>query len=73
MSDKKTHTIQLGNAPKEEVTAAELEAVKQATGPRFTQYDVQLLQPETPPDLTAAPRASRAAATAAAQTTEEAK
>jgi hypothetical protein len=72
MSDKKTHTLQLGNAPKEEVTATELESVKQATGPRFNQFDVQPLQPATPPDLTAAPRASRAIAPAAS-TTEEAK
>jgi hypothetical protein len=61
MSDPKTHTIQLGNAPKEEVTAAQLEAVKQATGPRFAQYDVQPLQPKEPADLTAGSK-SRATA-----------
>lgn len=70
MSDKKTHTIQLGNAPKEEVTAAELAAVQAATGQRFHQYDVQLIQPEKPEDLTAAPRASRAVAATAAATDE---
>jgi hypothetical protein len=53
MSDKKTHTLQLGNAPKEEVTDAEMAAVKQATGQRFYQYDVQPIQPEKPADLTA--------------------
>lgn len=73
MSDKKTHTIQLGSAPKEEVTDAELAAVKQATGHRFAQYDVQPLQPATPPDLTAGTKASRPAATPAAATTEETK
>lgn len=66
MPDEKTHTIQLGRAPKEEVTAKELEAVKQATGPRFAQYDVQPLQPATPPDLTAGTKASRATAAAPA-------
>lgn len=69
MSDHKTHTIQLGNAPKEEVTAAELEAVKQATGPRFGQYEVLPIQPATPPDLTAGSK-SRAAAIPAAATAE---
>jgi protein-disulfide isomerase-like protein with CxxC motif len=70
MSDQKTHTIQLGNAPKEEVTAKELEAVKQATGPRFAQYEVQVLQPKEPADLTAAPKSRAVAAPAAATTTE---
>lgn len=66
MPDEKTHTIQLGRALKEEVTTKELEAIKQATGPRFAQYDVQPLQPATPPDLTAGTKAGRAAATPAA-------
>lgn len=71
MSDQKTHTIQLGSAPKEEVTAAELAAVKEATGPRFAQYDVQVLQPEKPADLTAAHRGK--AATTVATATDETK
>jgi hypothetical protein len=72
MSTDKTHTIQLGNAPKEEVTDAELAAVKEAFGPRFVQYDVQVLQPKEPADLTAAPK-SRAVAAPAAATTDETK
>ena len=74
MSDQKTHTIQLGNAPKEEVTAAELAAVKEATGPRFAQYEVLPIQPPTPPDLTAGSKTSRTAvAVPAAAATDETK
>lgn len=65
---KKTHTLQLGNGPKQEVTAAELESVKKATGPRFYQYEVQPIQPEKPADLTATPKAPKAAPVATDET-----
>lgn len=49
MSDaKKTHTLQLGTAPAEEVTAAQLAAVQAFAGNAFAQYTVTPIAEQVP-------------------------